>query len=153
MNDLLNALIHAAVYAIVSGVILIAAYYVLDLVTPDHLGKHLTGIDNKTGELNVHDRSGSAGLVAAAWMISNALVLFTAIWTNGDTDLGWALGWTVTFGALGIVLNAVMLFAVDAVTPGNLRKLVCEPGPIPPLAYLAAATSLSVAAIVCASIA
>lgn len=152
MNDLLNALFHAVVYAAIAGLVLIVAYYVLDLVTPGHLGSHLHGTDEK-GESSVHMQSRSAGLVTAAWMISNALVLFTAIWTNGATNLGWSLAWTVSFGVLGVALNAVMFFAIDAVTPGDLRKIVCEAGPVRPLAYVAAATSLSVAAIVCASIA
>ncbi len=152
MTDLLNALFHAVVYAVVSGAILIVAYYVLDLVTPGHLGSHLHGSD-EDGKASVHLQSRSAALVASAWMVSNALVLFTAIWTNGATDLGEALGWTVSFGLLGVALNAAMLFAIDAVTPGNLRQIVTEPGPVRPLAYLASATALSVAAIVCASIA
>ncbi|WP_104105128.1 DUF350 domain-containing protein [Nocardioides sp. 616] len=152
MTDLLNAVFHAVVYALVSGVILIAAYYVLDLVTPGHLGSHLHGTD-ESGKASVHLQSRSAGLVASAWMVSNALVLFTAIWTNGATDLGWALAWTVSFAILGVALNAAMLFAIDAVTPGNLRQIVTEPGPVRPLAWLAAASALSVAAIVCASIA
>jgi hypothetical protein len=152
VTDLLNALFHATVYALVAGVVLIMAYYVLDAVTPGHLGSHLHGTD-ENGEGSVHRHSRSAGLVTAAWLASNALVLFTAIWTNGETDLGWALAWTVSFGVLGVILNAVMLFAIDAATPGSLRAVICEPGPVRPLAYVAAATSLSVAAIVCASIA
>jgi uncharacterized membrane protein YjfL (UPF0719 family) len=152
VTDLLNALFHAVVYAVVAGAVLIAAYYVLDAVTPGHLGSHLHGSDEE-GEASVHRQSRSAGVVTAAWMVSNALVLFTAIWTNGETDLGWALGWTVSFGVLGVLLNALMLFVIDLVTPGNLRQVICEPGPVRPLAYVAAATSLSVAAIVCASIA
>jgi Domain of Unknown Function (DUF350) len=152
VTDLLTALAHAVVYAVVAGAVLLASYYVLDAVTPGHLGSHLHGSD-ESGEASVHRQSRSAAVVASAWLVSNALVLFTAIWTNGATDLGWALGWTVSFGVLGVLLNTVMLFAIDAVTPGNLRQIVCEPGPVRPLAYVAAATSLSVAAIVCASIA
>ena len=71
-------------------------------------------------------------MVTSAWLVSNAAVLFTAIWTNGETSLGWALGWTVAFGALGIALNTLMFFAVEAITPGNLRKIVTEPGPCGP---------------------
>ena len=37
--------------------------------------------------------------------------------------------------------------------PGNLRQIVTEPGPVRPLAHVAAAVALSVGAIVCASIA
>jgi hypothetical protein len=151
-SDLLNALFHAVVYAGIAGAMLVVAYYVLDLVTPGHLGSHLLGVDER-GEESVHAQSKSAAVVTSAWMISNALVLFTAIWVNGGTSFGWALGWTVAFGALGILLNAVMLFIIDAITPGDLRKIVIQPGPVRPLAYVAASTSLAVAAIVCASIA
>ena len=152
MNDLLDALGHAIVYAVAAGALLVVAYYVLDLATPGHLGSHLLGADER-GEPSVHLHSFSAGVVTAAWLLSNAAVLFTAIWSNGESSIGPALGWTVAFGVLGIVLNTVMLFVIDAVTPGNLREVVLRPGPTRPLAYVAAATSLSVAAIVCASIA
>lgn len=151
MNNLPVALMHAVVYAATAGVLLVAAYYVLDLITPGHLGRQLRGGSGEDGEGAAPSQS--AGLVAAAWMVSNALVLFTAIWTNGQTDLGTALVWTLAFGALGIVLNILMFFAVEALTPGSLREIVCVPGPVRPLAMLAAAASLSVAAIVCASIA
>lgn len=151
MNNLLVALVHAVVYATTAGVLLVAAYYVLDLITPGHLGRQLRGVSGKDGEEVAPSQS--AGLVAAAWLLSNALVLFTAIWTNGQTNLGVALVWTLTFGAVGIGLNTVMFFAVEALTPGRLREIVCTPGPVRPLAQLAAAASLSVAGIVCASIA
>jgi hypothetical protein len=150
--DLLDALWHAAVYALLAGALLTASYYVLDLVTPGHLGSHLRGVDTN-GEESVHLASRSAGVVTSAWLVSNALVLFTAIWTNGETSLGWALLWTLAFGTLGIALNTVMFFVVEAITPGDLRSIVTQAGPARPLAYVAAATALSVAAIVCASIA
>ncbi len=149
MNNLLDALLHAVVYAVTAGVLLLAAFYVLDLVTPGRLGQRLRGgVDADTAP-----PSNSAGVVTAAWLISNALVLFTAIWTNGQTSLGVALTWTLAFGVLGIALNTVVFFAVEALTPGRLREIVCAPGPVRPLAMVAAAASLSVAAIVCASIA
>ena len=151
MNNLLNAMLHAVVYAFTAGVLLVAAYYVLDLITPGHLGRQLRGGSDTGADGDAPSQS--AGVVAAAWLVSNALVLFTAIWTNGQTDLGTALLWTVAFGALGIVLNIVMFVVVEALTPGRLREIVCTPGPVRPLAMLAAAASLSVAGIVCASIA
>jgi uncharacterized membrane protein YjfL (UPF0719 family) len=150
MNTLLNAMLHAVVYALTAGALLVAAYYVLDLLTPGHLGTRLRGSE-EDGAATAPSQS--AGVVAGAWTISNALVLFTAIWTNGQTDLGTALLWTVAFGVLGIVLNTVVFLAVEVLTPGRLREIVCTPGPVRPLAVLAAAASLSVAAIVCASIA
>lgn len=152
MSDLINALLHAVAYALVGGVMLVVAYYVLDLATPGHLGTHLRGVD-ENGNESVHAHSRGAAVVTSAWLVSNAAVLFTAIWTNGATSLGWALGWTVAFGAVGIALNTVMFFAVEAITPGNLRRIVTEPGPVRPLAHVAAAVALSTGAIVCASIA
>jgi hypothetical protein len=152
VTDLLNALFHAVAYALVGGAMLVAAYYVLDLATPGHLGTHLRGVD-ENGMESVHAHSRSAGVVTSAWLVSNAAVLFTAIWTNGETSLGWALGWTVAFGVVGIVLNTIMFFAIEAITPGSLRTIVTEPGPVRPLAYVAASVAVSVGAIVCASIA
>jgi uncharacterized membrane protein YjfL (UPF0719 family) len=152
VSDLINALLHAVAYALVGGAMLVVAYYVLDLATPGHLGTHLRGVD-ENGNESVHAHSRGAAVVTSAWLVSNAAVLFTAIWTNGATSLGWALGWTVAFGAVGIALNTVMFFAVEAITPGNLRRIVTEPGPVRPLAHVAAAVALSTGAIVCASIA
>jgi hypothetical protein len=146
MNDLLTALWHGAVYALVGGVLLVLAYYVLDLLTPGHLGGRLSADSDG-------DASHSAGLVAGAWLLSTALVLFTAIWTNGETAFGWALGWTVAFGLLGIALNTVMFLAVEVLTPGSLGDAVCRPGPVVPLATVAAAAALASSAVVCASIA
>jgi hypothetical protein len=80
-------------------------------------------------------------------------VVFTAICTNGETALGEALLWTVVFGVLGIVVNTVMLLAVDVVTPGRLGEIVTTPGAAVPLAYVTAAAALAVSAVVCASIA
>ena len=93
------------------------------------------------------------GLVSAAWLVSVGGVLFTAIWTNGETSLGLALLATVLFGAVGIALNVLALLVVDAATPGNLRAIVCLPGRAVPLAYVAASASLAVGAVVSASIA
>lgn len=151
-EDLVNAVLHAGAYALVGGAMLVAAYYVLDLVTPGHLGTHLRGVDENGAE-SVHAHSKSAGVITSAWLLSNASVLFTAIWTNGDTSLGWALGWTVAFGVVGILLNTIMFLVVEAITPGDLRSIVTAAGPVRPLAWVAASVALSVGAIVCASIA
>ncbi|GAA1921331.1 hypothetical protein GCM10009737_23530 [Nocardioides lentus] len=152
LADLLAALGYAAVYAFASGLLLVASYYVLDLITPGHLGTHLRGVDSDGNE-SVHAQSKSAAVVTSAWLASNALVIFTAIWRNGDSDLGLALAATVAFGVFGILLNTIMFFVIEAITPGDLRSIVCQPGPVRPLAWVAASIALSVAAIVCASIA
>ena len=150
MDDILNGLGHAAVYAAAGTALLVAAYFVLDLLTPGHLGARLHG---SAGAGTDGGASYSAGLVSAAWLVSVGGVLFTAIWTNGETSLGLALLATVLFGAVGIALNVLALLVVDAATPGNLRAIVCLPGRAVPLAYVAASASLAVGAVVSASIA
>jgi hypothetical protein len=148
MSDLLDAAFHAVVYALVGGALIVLALGVLDLLTPGHLGRQLRGSDQGKGAA-----SASAGVVAAAWLIGTGAVVFTAIWTNGETSLGQALLWTVVFGVLGIAVNTVMLVAVDVVTPGRLGEIVTTPGAAVPLAYVTAAAALAVSAVVCASIA
>jgi len=154
MSDLLDAAFHAVVYALVGGALVVLALGVLDLLTPGHLGRHLRGpateADRSAGH---HAASGSAGLVAAAWLVGTGAIVFTAIWTNGETAFGEALVWTVAFGLIGIVVNTVMLLAVDVVTPGRLGEIVTTPGAAVPLAYVTAAAAVAVSAVVCASIA
>ena len=154
MSDLLDAALHAIVYALVGGALVVLALGVLDLLTPGHLGRQLRGwTAGDPGHDDGHAASGSAGLVAAAWLVGTGAVVFTAIWTNGETSLGEALLWTVAFGVLGIGVNTVMLVAVDVVTPGRLGEIVTTPGAAVPLAYVTAAAALAVSAVVCASIA
>lgn len=150
MSDLLDAAFHAVVYALVGGALVVLALGVLDLLTPGHLGRQLHG---SAGAADREAASGSAGLVAAAWLVGTGAIVFTAIWTNGETSFGRALLWTVAFGVVGIAVNTVMLLAVDVVTPGRLGEIVTTPGAAVPLAYVTAAAAVAVSAVVCASIA
>jgi hypothetical protein len=87
-------------------------------------------------------------------MVTQAAVIFTAIWTNaGGTHFGAALGWTVAFSLIGLFFQCLAFMALDAVTPGSLGDEVCTPGPVTPLARLAAANVVAVGLIVIASIA
>lgn len=152
MNDLLHALLYAVIYAAAGTAILGLGYYVLDLVTPGRLGHVLHGIKaDYEHEPDVVEASYSAAVVAAAWLLGNALVVFSAIWFNGDADLGQAFLWTLSFGIVGVALNALLLFVLDLVTPGNLREIITTPGKVVPLAYAAAAVPLALSLIVFAS--
>jgi uncharacterized membrane protein YjfL (UPF0719 family) len=139
---MLDNLLAAVVYLGVGVALLILSAYVVDLLTPGRLVAHV-----------VESRSYSAALVLAAALIGQGLVIFTAIWTNAETGFGDALLWTVVFGLLGIVLNAVAFLLVDLLTPGRLGALLMEAGPVQPIALVAAAAYLAVAGIVVASIA
>ena len=138
---------YGAAYTAVGIGLLALGFFVLDLLTPGHLGRHITshGSDTQASE--------GAGTVAGAWMLAQGLVLFTAIWTNADSSFGQELVATVVFGLLGIVLLAAAFVVLDLITPGRLGDAVCVPGPIVPLARLTACMLLAIAGIVCASIA
>ena len=139
---MLDNLLAAVVYLGVGIALLLLAAFVVDLLTPGRLVSHV-----------VDGRSWSAAIVLAAALIGQGLVIFTAIWTNATTGFGEALGWTVAFGLLGIVLSAVAFTVVDLLTPGRLGEILSRPGPVQPVAVVTAAAYLAVAAIVIASIA
>lgn len=138
---MLEALGYAAVYSVVGTVLLGIGFYVLDLLTPGHLGRHI-----------IDARSVNAAIVASAGLLGLGLVIFTAIWTNADSGFGSALGWTVAFGAFGIALQAAVFLVLDLVTPGRLRDIVCEV-PFHPASLLTASAMIAVSGIVVASIA
>ncbi len=68
---LLSSLRYAAAYTSVGIALLVFGWFVLDLLTPGHLGHRI-----------FTDRSTSAALVSAAGLVGLAAVVFTAIWTN-----------------------------------------------------------------------
>jgi uncharacterized membrane protein YjfL (UPF0719 family) len=133
-------LLYAVVYLAVGIALLILAAIVVDLLTPGRLVAHVVD-------------SYSSALVLAAALVGQGLVIFTAIWTNAESGFGDALLWTVAFGLLGVVLTAVAFTVVDLLTPGRLGTMLAQPGPVRPVALVAAAAHLAVAGIVVASIA
>jgi uncharacterized membrane protein YjfL (UPF0719 family) len=135
-------LIYAVAYLAVGIGMLLLSAAVVDLLTPGRLLTHV-----------VERRSHSSALVLAAALIGQGLVIFTAIWTNATAGFGDAMGWTIAFGLLGVVLNGVAFFIVDLLTPGKLGTVLSETGPIQPIAVVTAASHLAVAGIVVASIA
>ncbi|CAN7310988.1 DUF350 domain-containing protein [Terrabacter sp. LjRoot27] len=139
--DLLVHTGYALVYAVVGIAVLGLGYAALDLVTPGHLGSHIWT-----------ERSVNAAIVLAAGFLGLGLVVFAAIWTNGTGSLGVALGWSVVFGLLGVVLQALAFRLLDLVTPGDMAELVTQRD-FHPASIVAAAVQLAVSLIVVASIA
>ncbi|MGY1605770.1 MULTISPECIES: DUF350 domain-containing protein [unclassified Geodermatophilus] len=131
---------YAVAYTAVGLVLLAVGYLVLDLLTPGHLGRHI-----------YEDRSVSAGVVLAAGFLAQGAITFTTIWTNATAGFGQALLYTVVFGLLGVVLQAIAFVGLDLITPGRLGHLVTEVG-LHPAALVSGAAQLSVAAIIVASI-
>ena len=77
--------------------------------------------------------------------------MFAAIWTNATSGFGLALLYTVVFGVLGVVLQAVSFPVFDLITPGKLGTHLTEVS-FHPSSLVFAAVQLSVAGIVVASI-
>lgn len=137
---MLESLTYAVAYCLAGIALLAGGFLVTDLITPGRLGAKI-----------YEERSLNAALIVGAEFLGLGAIAFTTIWTNGASHLGEALGWTVAFGILGIVLQAVSFLALDALTPGSLREIAVarewHPG-----ALVAACAMLAVSAIVCASI-
>jgi uncharacterized membrane protein YjfL (UPF0719 family) len=131
---------YAVAYTGLGIALLTLGFIVLDLLTPGRLGRHIH-----------EERSVNAGLVLASGYLGQGAVVFAAIWTNATSGFGEALLYTVVFGVLGILLQAVAFVVLDLITPGKLGEHVTEV-PFHPASLVLAAVQLAVAAIVVASI-
>lgn len=139
--DLLHSVGYALAYSAVGIVILGLGYVVLDLLTPGHLGNHI-----------MRERSVNAAIVAASGILGLGFIVFTAIWTNGDTSLGHALGWTIVFGLVGVLTQGVAFRLLDLFTPDDLSATLMEPK-FHPASIVAAAAQLAVSLVTVACIA
>ena len=131
---------YAVAYTGVGLALLALGFFALDLLTPGHLGRHI-----------YEHRSTNAAIVLAAGFLGQGAVTFAAIWTNATSGFGTALLYTVVFGVLGVVLQAVAFVLLDLITPGRLGAHLVEPT-FHPASLVSAAAQLAVAAIIVASI-
>ena len=131
---------YAVAYTGVGIALLVLGFYALDLLTPGHLGRHI-----------YENRSVNAAVTLAAGFLGQGAIVFASIWTNATSGFGLALLYTVVFGVLGVLLQAVAFLALDLLTPGKMGTLVTEVG-FHPASLVSAAAQLSVAAIIVASI-
>jgi uncharacterized membrane protein YjfL (UPF0719 family) len=136
----LESIGYAVAYTGVGIALLVLGFFVLDLLTPGHLGRHIA-----------EERSVNAAAVLSAGFLAQGAVVFAAIWTNATSGFGLALLYTVVFGVLGVVLQAVSFLVLDLITPGKLGTHLTEVA-FHPSSLVFAAVQLSVAGIVVASI-
>ncbi len=137
---LLESIGYAAAYTGVGIVLLTLGFFALDLLTPGHLGRQIH-----------EDRSINAALVLAAGFLGQGAIVFASIWTNATSGFGEALLYTVVFGVLGVLLQAVAFVVLDMITPGKLGAHVTEVT-FHPASLVLAAVQLAVSAIIVASI-
>jgi uncharacterized membrane protein YjfL (UPF0719 family) len=131
---------YAVAYTGVGIALLILGFVVLDLLTPGHLGRHI-----------YEHRSVNAAVTLSAGFLGQGAIVFASIWTNATSGFGRALLYTVVFGVLGVLLQAVAFVVLDLITPGRLGAHLVEPA-FHPAALVSAAAELAVAAIIVASI-
>jgi uncharacterized membrane protein YjfL (UPF0719 family) len=137
---LLESIGYAVAYSGVGIALLVLGFYALDVLTPGHLGRHI-----------YEERSVNAGLLLAAGFLGQGAIVFATIWTNATSGFGKALLYTVVFGVLGVLLQAVAFLVLDLITPGRLGEHLMQPG-FHPASLVSAAAQLAVAAIIVASI-
>ena len=131
---------YAVAYTGVGIALLVLGFYALDLLTPGHLGRHI-----------YENRSVNAAVTLAAGFLGQGAIVFASIWTNATSGFGLALLYTVVFGVLGVVLQAVAFVVLDLISPGKLGEHLTEEA-FHPACVVTAAVQLAVAAIVVASI-
>ena len=118
--------------------ILAAGFFLVDALTPGHLGRQV-----------MEDGNPNAAILLGAFLISLGLVEWFAIFFTGS---GWGgLDDALVFGVVGLATQAIGFILLDVVTPGRLGAVLMRdtfhPGTI-----MAAAMQISIALVVCASL-
>lgn len=137
---MLQSIGFAAAYTGVGIALLVLGFYSFDLLTPGNLGRHIS-----------EHRSVNAAVAVSGGFLGQGAIVFASIWTNATSGFGRALLYTVVFGVLGVVLQAVAFLALDVIIPGRLGQHLME-AQFHPACLVSAAVQLSVAAIIVASI-
>ena len=137
---MLESIGYAVAYTGVGIALLTLGFFALDLLTPGHLGRHI-----------YEHRSVNAALTLAAGFLGQGAIVFASIWISGTSGFGSALLYTVVFGVLGVLLQAVAFIVLDLITPGRLGEHLTEKE-FHPASLVSAAVQLAVAAIIVASI-
>jgi uncharacterized membrane protein YjfL (UPF0719 family) len=99
----------------VALVLLVAGFHILDMFSPKRLVDLILTQNNR-----------NAARVASAAVISLAIVIATAVVTTND-DFAYGLISTAIFGVIGVVLQVVVYFLFDLLTPGNVGDVVDDP--------------------------
>jgi uncharacterized membrane protein YjfL (UPF0719 family) len=125
-------------YAGIGLGILAAGFFLVDFLTPGHLGRQVT-----------EEANPNAALLLASFLISLGLVEWFAIYFTGS---GWGgLDDALVFGLVGLATQGIGFVILDLVTPGKLGAILMQQR-FHPATAMAAAMQLAVALVVCASL-
>ncbi|OKX84760.1 DUF350 domain-containing protein [Corynebacterium glutamicum] len=112
---LVDGVIGTLSYFVLAAVILVVGFVILDLITPGKLHKLVF----------VHHLP-NAAVITVAQQVSIGIIVVTAVLTSSDI-LSEGLLETAVFGALGLVIQVVVMAVLEAVIPGRFRDLVEDP--------------------------
>jgi len=134
LDVLLNGALAIVAYAILGVLLLIAGFYMIDLVTPGRLSRLLRS-----------DRNPNATLIATSGITGIGLIVAASIWSSGGL-LREGLIATLVFGVVGIAAQTVGMIAFDRVAGISVRSLI-EEARLQPASILLAVTHLVIGVI------
>jgi uncharacterized membrane protein YjfL (UPF0719 family) len=139
-EDLGNDLAAGLLYGVVGIGLMAIGYWMIDLLTPGHLGRQLAV-----------DRNRNAGVIVGSALLAIGLIVTSAIIAS-EGSLLEGLGEAAGFGLVGIALLGIAFGVLDIITPGRLGESVMGEEAHEPMVYVTAAGLLSVGGIVAAAI-
>jgi uncharacterized membrane protein YjfL (UPF0719 family) len=139
-EDLATELASGMLYGVVGIALLALGYWMIDLLTPGHLGRQLC-----------EDRNRNLGVIVSSAMLSIGIIVTSAIIAS-EGDLEKGLGQSAGFGLIGIGLLGIAFVVIDLITPGKLGDIVSGDDQHAPIVFVTGAALLSVGGIVAAAI-
>ena len=112
---LINGVAGTLAYFVLAAVILVVGFVILDLITP-----------GKLHELVFVHHLPSAAVITVAQQVSIGIIVVTAVLTSSD-NLTQGLIETAVFGALGLVIQVIVMALLEVFIPGRFRDLVEDP--------------------------
>lgn len=112
---LINGVVGTLAYFVLAAVILVVGFVILDLITP-----------GKLHELVFVHHLPNAAVITAAQQVSIGIIVVTAVLNSSD-NLWQGLIETAVFGALGLVIQVIVMALLEVFIPGRFRDLVEDP--------------------------
>ena len=112
---LINGVAGTLAYFVLAAVILVVGFVILDLITP-----------GKLHELVFVHHLPNAAVITVAQQVSIGIIVVTAVLTSSD-NLTQGLIETAVFGALGLVIQVIVMALLEVFIPGRFRGLVEDP--------------------------
>lgn len=139
-QDLGNDLAAGLLYGLVGIALMAIGYWMIDRLTPGHLGRQLA-----------LDRNRNAGVIVGSGVLAIGIVVVSAI-VASDGSLAEGLGEAAGLGLVGILLLGIAFGVLDLITPGRLGESVIAEDGHEPMVYVTAAALVAIGGIVGAAI-